>query len=78
MEQRGKHDVECRSCEHTLMYYNTDYRLEHWMCGLDIDIDTTNFTYFCGFRELCSKINLKTDNIMRLRYIYCVLLKVIS
>jgi hypothetical protein len=31
----------CRSCEHTLIYYNTDYRLEHWICDLDIDIDTT-------------------------------------
>ena len=40
MEQRGEHDV--RSCEYTLIYYNTDYRLEHWMCDLDIDIDTTD------------------------------------
>jgi hypothetical protein len=30
--------------EHTLIYYSTDYRLEYWMCNLDIDIDTTRET----------------------------------
>jgi hypothetical protein len=38
-QRRGEHDVNHVN-EHTLIYYNTDYRLEHWMCDLDMDIDT--------------------------------------
>jgi hypothetical protein len=49
----------CRSCEHTLIYYNTDYRLEHWMCDLDIDIDTTPHTIVAELYNVATHSKIK-------------------
>ena len=48
----------CRSCEYTLIYYNTDYRLEHWMCDLDIDIDTTKELHYLLNSRRTNSLNI--------------------